>query len=317
MAYKNKKIAFVFPGQGAQYVGMGMEFIDKNPQLLEPLRRFDQRNGTSLEEVIRNGTDEELKETRYTQPAILYHSIIAMQSLLKEIDLKPDYVAGHSLGEITALVANGVLNLEDAMYLVHKRGEFMIKANQGEPFAMAAIIGLDAEVLKQICLDVSQEHLVVVANYNTPEQIVISGSEEGVNRASELAKEKGAKRALPLAVGGPFHSPMIEKAGLWLGEEMSKMSFNSTAIPVISNVDAKPHFDPNTIRENLVKQVTSSVLWVDSIKEMVSLGVELFIEFGPKRVVSGMIKKIDRNVDTLSIDEWQDIVTVKEYMEKL
>jgi [acyl-carrier-protein] S-malonyltransferase len=266
---------------------------------------------------MQQGPEEMLKETRFTQPAILFHSIIAMQSLQKHIPLKPDYVAGHSLGEFTALVANGVLTLEDALYLVHKRGEFMIKANQGTPFAMAAIIGLTPAQVKEVCDEASIAGLVVVANYNSPEQTVISGTETGVKKACELATQQGAKRALPLPVGGPFHSPLIAQAGDWLEEEMSKIRFKETVIPVISNVDARPHTSPEKIRDNLKQQVTSSVLWVDCIIELINLGTNLFLEFGPKKVLAGMIKKIDRNAEIISLDTIQDLASAKEILEQI
>ena len=301
------KTAFIFPGQGAQYVGMAMDFIARNPQLKSVIDDFDKKNNTELYKIMSEGPEELLKETKFTQPAILFHSIAAMNTFLEKAEIKPDFVAGHSLGEFSALVANGVLSLEDAMYLVHKRGEFMIKANEGKPFAMAAIIGLSSEKVKEICQTASATGIVIAANFNTPVQTVISGSEAGVDKACEIAAEEGAKRVVPLVVGGPFHSPLIEKAGKWLAAEMEKIDFNSTKIPVISNVDAKPTTDPKQIKENLAKQVTSSVLWVDSIRFLIESGVQTFYEFGPKKVLAGMIKKIDRSVKVLSIDKLEDI----------
>ncbi len=317
MAFNGKKIAFVFPGQGAQYVGMAMDFISNNPSLLEPLLNFDRFNGTKLLDIMRNGPENILTETRFTQPAVLFHSIAAMRTLQEEIEIYPDYVAGHSLGEFSALVANGVLKLEDAMYLVHKRGEFMIKANRGIPFAMAAIIGFDTAKLEQICTEVSASSLVVLANYNTPEQTVISGTEAGVEKVVEIVKEQGAKRAVILNVGGPFHSPLIDKAKTWLENEMENIVFADARVPVIANVDAKPYKTPEDIKANLAEQITSSVRWVDSVKNMISLGVELFIEFGPKKVVAGMIKKIDRNANVMSIDSYEDLINVKKALELL
>ncbi|RLC52428.1 MAG: [acyl-carrier-protein] S-malonyltransferase [Candidatus Cloacimonadota bacterium] len=301
------KIAFIFPGQGAQYVGMAMDFITHNPEFRTVIENFDKKNNTELFKIMSEGPEELLKETKYTQPAILFHSIVAMKTFLEKTKMKPDFVAGHSLGEFSALVANGVLSFEDAMYLVHKRGEFMIKANEGKPFAMAAIIGLSSEKVKEICSRASESGIVIAANFNTPVQTVISGSKAGVDKACELASAEGAKRIVPLIVGGPFHSPLIEKAGKWLAEEMEKINFNSTNIPVISNVNAKPTTDPNEIRNNLSKQVTSSVLWVDSVKFLIENGVETFFEFGPKKVLAGMIKKIDRSVKVHSIDKLEDI----------
>ncbi|MCD4818209.1 MAG: ACP S-malonyltransferase [Candidatus Cloacimonetes bacterium] len=302
-----KKLAFIFPGQGAQYIGMAQDFINFNPEFQKILNTFDERSGTDLFSIMKDGPEEILKETKYTQPAILFHSFVAMKTLLKEIDLKPTFVAGHSLGEFSALVANGVLSIEDALHLVHKRGEFMMKANDGSPFAMAAIIGQDSEAVKSFCSQAEDKGIVIAANFNTPVQTVISGSKAGVERACEIAKENGAKRVVPLIVGGPFHSPLIKKAGIWLREEMDKIDFNDTDIPVISNVDAKPTNNPMQIKENLQAQVTSSVLWVDSVNYMINQGIDIFIEFGPKKVLAGMIKKIDRKKKVLSIDTLEDI----------
>lgn len=312
MLHKEKKIAFVFPGQGAQYVGMSLDFIEKCPELLHPLTDFDNSNGTNLYDIIASGPEDVLTQTKWTQPAILFHSMTAMNALLKEVDIKPCFTAGHSLGEFTALVANGVLSLKDAMYLVHKRGQFMIKANDGTPYAMSAIIGSDRQTLLSVCEEVSKIHLVVVANYNTPDQTVISGTAEGVKIAGEKLKDLGAKRVIPLPVGGAFHSPLIGKASQWLAEEMNNITFNKTDIPVIANVDAQPYTDPEIIKQNLAEQVTSSVRWTDCIAKLQELGTDLFIEFGPKKVVSGMIKKIDRNLEVMSIDSYNDLLEVIE-----
>jgi len=296
------KTAFIFPGQGAQYIGMAMDFIESNTELKNILENFDNNNNTALYRIMSDGPEDKLKETKFTQPAILFHSIAAMKTVLHEFNITPDYVAGHSLGEFSALVANGVLTLEDAMYLVHKRGEFMIKANEDKPFAMAAIIGLSPEDVKDICEEASKVDIVIAANFNTPVQTVISGSKAGVDKACEIAKERKAKRVIPLVVGGPFHSPLIQKAATWLADEMNKINFNETTIPVVSNVNAKPVINTEEIKTNLAKQVTSSVLWVDSIKFMIENGVDTFIEFGPKKVLAGMLKKIDKNVKVISID---------------
>ncbi|MCD6177417.1 MAG: ACP S-malonyltransferase [Candidatus Cloacimonetes bacterium] len=311
------KIAFIFPGQGAQYVGMAMDFIKNNTELENILKNFDIKNNTDLYKIMSEGPDEKLKETKFTQPAILFHSIAALNTVLKKINIIPDYVAGHSLGEFSALVANGVLTLEDAMYLVYKRGEFMIKANEGKPFAMAAIIGLSPDEIKAICEEASKIDIVIAANFNTPVQTVISGSKAGVEKACEIAQERGAKRVVPLVVGGPFHSPLIKKAATWLFEEMNKINFNETTIPVVSNVNAKPVINTKEIKNNLAKQVTSSVLWIDSIKFMIEDGVDTFIEFGPKRVLAGMLKKIDKNIKVISIDTIKTFELVKNDLETL
>ncbi|MFC1898232.1 ACP S-malonyltransferase [Candidatus Cloacimonadota bacterium] len=309
------KIAYIFPGQGAQYVGMAMDFIQAYPEFEQILLDFDNKNGTELYKIMQEGPEEKLKETKFTQPAILFHSIVAMKAVQTEFTIKPDFVAGHSLGEFSALVANGVLSFDDAMYLVHRRGEFMIKANEGKPFAMAAIIGPDADTVKSICEEASSAGIVIAANFNTPVQTVISGSKAGVEKACELLKEKGVKRIVPLVVGGPFHSPLIEKAGTWLAEEMRNIEFNETSIPVVANVDAKFTTNPDKIRKNLEDQVTSSVLWVDCIRHMIDEGVDIFIEFGPKKVLAGMLKKIDRNVKVISIDTVETLYAVKEELE--
>jgi len=311
------KTAFIFPGQGAQYIGMAMDFVNNNIELKNILKNFDKNNNTELYKIMSEGPEEKLKETRFTQPAILFHSIAALKTVLNEINIIPDYVAGHSLGEFSALVANGVLTLEDAMYLVHKRGEFMIKANDGQPFAMAAIIGHSPDEIKNICEEASKVDIVIAANFNTPVQTVISGSKAGVEKACELAQERGAKRIVPLVVGGPFHSPLIQKAATWLSEEMNTLNFNETTIPVVSNVNAKPVTDIGEIKNNLAKQVTSSVLWVDSIKFMIEDGVDTFIEFGPKKVLAGMLKKIDKNIKVISIDTIETFELIKNDLETL
>ncbi|OPX25978.1 MAG: [acyl-carrier-protein] S-malonyltransferase [Candidatus Cloacimonas sp. 4484_143] len=306
------KIAFIFPGQGAQYVGMAMDFVENDPNLLQVINKFDEKNGTKLLKIMQEGPEEILKETRFTQPAILFHSIAALQTFQKEFDLKPDFVAGHSLGEFSALVANGVLTLEDAMYLVHKRGIFMIEANEGQEFAMAAIIGPDAEVVKDVCKQASSEGVVIAANFNTPVQTVISGSKAGVDKACEILKAAGTKRIVPLVVGGAFHSPLIKRAETWLAEEMENIEFSVSEIPVVANVNAKPTTDTEVIQSNLAKQVTSSVLWVDSVRNMIADGVDTFYEFGPKKVLAGMLKKIDRNVKVISIDTLETFNAIKD-----
>ncbi|MCD4650180.1 MAG: ACP S-malonyltransferase, partial [Candidatus Cloacimonetes bacterium] len=297
--------------QGAQYVGMGMEFINANPELSRILANFDTKHNTRLLSIMKDGPEEALKETRFTQPAILFHSYAAMKALQKEINITPVMVAGHSLGEFSALVANGVLSVEDALHLVHRRGEFMIKAVDGQPFAMAAIVKLSFERVKDIFEEASDAGLVIAANFNTPIQTVISGSEAGVEKACEIAR-KETRRVVPLAVGGPFHTPLIEKAGKWLREEIDQVNFNPTDIPVIANVDAKAYTDVNHIKDNLQKQVTSSVLWLDSVKFMIDSKIDAFVEFGPKKVLAGMIKKIDSNAKVYSVESPEDIAIVKE-----
>jgi [acyl-carrier-protein] S-malonyltransferase len=317
MTFKNKKITFVFPGQGAQYIGMSTDLIEQDPYYLQVLENFKSKTGFDLLHILKNGPEDTLKETRFTQPAILFHSTLAFLELKKKLNIEPDFVAGHSLGEFSALVANGVLAFEDALYIVHKRGEYMIKANDGQPFAMAAVLGLSPDSVKEICLEASKTALVVAANFNTPIQTVISGTKEGVDLATELAKEKKAKRVMPLVVGGPFHSPLIEKAGEWLKSDLDNIEFHSTEIPVISNVFAKPESDKSKIKDNLVTQVTSSVQWVESIEYLKSQNVEIYIEFGPQKVLSGMITKIDENAKVLNIDKLEDVDNVISELETL
>ena len=305
--YKKKKIAFVFPGQGAQYIGMGMDLLDKHPDFINVFEVFTEKTEIDLLQIMKSGPEETLKETQYTQPAVLSHSIMALKLFLEKFDIKPDFVAGHSLGEFSALVANGVLDFSDALYLVHKRGEFMMKANEEKSYAMAAVIGLDSKLVKDVCDEASNQHLVVAANFNTPTQTVISGTKEGVDLAGVLAKEKGAKRVLPLIVGGPFHSPLIKNASLWLSKEMEKINFSNTDIPVIANVNALPETQSEIIIKNLTEQVTSPVLWVDTINYLGKMGIEIFIEFGPQKVLSGLITKIIDNIRIFNIDKFEDI----------
>ena len=317
MSYKNQKIAFVFPGQGSQYVGMAADFIDNNNEYKSILAQFKQKTCFDRQNIMLNGPEDTLKETKFTQPAILFHSIVALNELQKKLNITPDYVAGHSLGEFSALVANNVLTLDDALFLVHKRGEFMIKANDGQDFAMSAVLGLSPEQVKEICDKASETALVVAANFNTPIQTVISGTKEGVDLASIFAKEAKAKRVLPLQVGGPFHSPLVEKAGHWLGEEMESINFANTEIPVVSNVYALPETDPIKIKNNLIEQVTSSVQWVKTIEYLSEQDLNLYIEFGPQKVLSGMISKINKNAKVLNIDKLEDIENVIQELEAL
>lgn len=311
------KIAFVFPGQGSQYVGMAREFIESDSETQELLSIFQQKTGFNLSEIMLDGPEDKLKETRFTQPAILLHSLAAFSHFRRQSSLKPVFVAGHSLGEFSALAAAGCLNVSDAMYLVHRRGEFMIKAGQGSSYAMAAIIGLQPETVKSICRAASDFGIVIAANFNTPVQTVISGSEEGVKRACELAAEEKAKRIVPLVVGGAFHSPLVAKAEAWLMQEIEKIDFNAPQVPLVSNVDALPHTDLTEIKTNLGRQIRSSVLWLDSIRYMINAGVDTFIEFGPAKVLSGMLRKIDRKASSFNIEKPADTEVVLEKINEL
>ncbi len=314
---KRKDIAFVFPGQGAQYIGMAMDFVEANEQYRNILTKFDTDHGTNLYGIMKEGPEEALKETRITQPAILFHSIVCFESFKHKLQIEPAFVAGHSLGEFTALVANGVLSLEDAMHIVHKRGEFMIRANAGVPFAMSAIVGLDADDVILACAEAEKHGLVKAVNFNTPIQTVISGTQAGVEAAGVICKAKGAKRVLPLIVGGPFHTPLIEQASVWLAEEMKTREFKPTNVPVISNLNALPETDAIKIRENLEQQIISPVRWVDCVTYMQSAGVTTYIEFGPQKVLSGMIKNIDKAASVLNIDKMEDTEAVVEVVKNV
>ncbi|MDY0150829.1 MAG: ACP S-malonyltransferase [Candidatus Cloacimonas sp.] len=304
------KTAFVFPGQGAQYIGMAADYLQNHPCSLETIDSFDAMHNTKLKQIMLEGPEESLKQTSITQPAILFHSIAAWKLFNTKSSIKADFVAGHSLGEFSAMVASGMLSVPEAMHLVHKRGEFMIKANAGVPFAMSAIIGLDAPTVMQICAEASVSGLVQAVNFNTPIQTVISGTAEGVAAAGELAKNRGAKRVLPLIVGGPFHTPLIHQASKWLAEEMQQLTFKDGSIPVVSNLDAAPCTNGNEQRDKLALQIISPVRWVECIQFMLGEGVERFIEFGPQKVLSGMIKNISKDVEIFSIDRIEDVDAV-------
>jgi len=301
------KTAFVFPGQGAQYVGMAMDYLATHPEFDQVLEGFDAAHGTALREIMTSGPEEALKETRFTQPAILFLSICALQAFQARSGIKPDFVAGHSLGEFSALVASGTLSWQDAMHLVHKRGEFMIKANAGVPFAMAAVIGLDADSVISACQEASEAGVVMAVNFNTPIQTVISGSADGVAKAGELLKAKGAKRVLPLVVGGPFHTPLIHQASAWLAEEMAKVEFHDGHTPVISNLDVTASNSGAEARAKLERQIISPVRWVESIQAMLKAGVTRFVEFGPQKVLSGMIKNIDKDAEVWNLDKLEEL----------
>ncbi len=308
------KVAFVFPGQGAQYVGMAEDFYNNFSDVKDIFQQADERLGFRLSDIMFNGPADKLKETQYTQPAILLHSIVAMNKLLEELFIQSNITAGHSLGEFSSLVLAGVIDWQDALYLVHKRGEFMVTANQGTPSKMVAIIGLTSEQVAEICQQVSKEKngIVVPANFNTPMQTVISGDDFAVERAEEIAKKQGAMKVVELTTGGPFHSPLIKLAEQWLAKEMDNFQFHTANIPIVQNVNAKPTTDPHTIKENLKKQVVSPVQWVKSIDYIIESGVNTFIEFGPGKIVSGMIRRINRKVTIMNVDKYQDIEKIKD-----
>lgn len=288
--------AYVFPGQGAQFVGMGKDLFDTSPMAKELFEKANDILGFAITDIMFDGTDEDLKQTKVTQPAIFLHSVILAKSLGD--DFKPDMVAGHSLGEFSSLVANGALSFEDGLVLVSKRAQAMQKACEKEPSTMAAIIGLEDDVVEKACSDIDE--IVVPANYNSPGQLVISGSFKGIDMAIEKLTDLGAKRALKLNVGGAFHSPLMEPAKLELAEAINSTQFKEPLCPVYQNVDAKPHIQPDEIKHNLIAQLTAPVRWTQIAKNMLADGATSFTEVGPGKVLQGLIKKVDREVETQS-----------------
>lgn len=284
------KKAYVFPGQGAQFSGMGKDLYDNVPQAKELFDKANEILGFDITEIMFNGTAEELKQTKVTQPAVFLHSVILAQSL----GIEPDATAGHSLGEFSALVAAGALSFEDGLRLVAKRAEAMQKACEMQPGTMAAIIGLDDKTIEDVCAGI--DGVVVAANYNCPGQLVISGSLEAVNAACEKLKEAGARRALVLPVGGAFHSPLMEPARKELEQAIAEAPFRTPKCPIYQNVDAKPHTDPEEIKRNLIAQLTAPVRWTYIVRNMIADGFADFTELGPGSVLQGLIKKTDANV---------------------
>lgn len=292
--------AFVFPGQGAQFVGMGKDLYETNALAKKYFDRADEILGFKITEIMFNGTDEQLKETKVTQPAVFLHSVI--QALCLGDSFNPAMVAGHSLGEFSALVASGALDFEDGLRLVASRANAMQKACEINSGTMAAIIGLPDEKVEEICASVSSEgDIVVAANYNCPGQLVISGNVNAVNVACEKLKEAGAKRALPLKVSGAFHSPLMQPAKDELQAAIEKTTFKTPKCPVYQNVDAKPHTDAEEIKLNLIAQLTSPVRWTASVQIMIHDGADDFTECGPGKALQGMIGRIDKNVNAHGI----------------
>ncbi len=284
--------AYVFPGQGAQFVGMGKDLYDNNAEAREMFERANEILGFRITDLMFNGTDEDLRQTRVTQPAIFLHSVILAKTLGDEF--QPDMTAGHSLGEFSALVAAGALSFDDGVRLVSARAQAMQKACELKPSTMAAVIALPDEKVEEICKGV--DGVVVCANYNCPGQIVISGEVEAIDRACELLKDAGAKRALKLKVGGAFHSPLMEPARAELAEAIEATEIHAPKCPVYQNVDGKPHTDPAEIKANLVAQLTAPVRWTQSVKEMIADGADEFIELGPGKVLQGLVAKINPSV---------------------
>lgn len=286
--------AYVFPGQGAQFVGMGKDLYESNSKAKELFDKANEILGYCITDIMFEETDEELKQTKVTQPAVFLHSVITALCL---DDFKPDMVAGHSLGEFSALTTAGALTFEDGLRLVYARAMAMQKACEAAPSTMAAIIGLPDETIEKICAEVSKDgNVVIPANYNSPGQVVISGNVEAVKEACAKLKETGAKRALPLAVSGAFHSPLMEPARVELAKAIEKAPISKPVCPVYQNVDALPHTNPVEIKENLLKQLTSPVRWTQSVMNMINDGMTEFVECGPGTVLTGLIGRIQKFV---------------------
>ena len=293
--------AYVFPGQGAQFVGMGKDLYDNSPMARELFEKANQLLGFRITDLMFNGTDEDLRQTKVTQPAIFLHSVLLAKTLGD--GFKPDMVAGHSLGEFSALVANGALSFEDGLLLVSKRAIAMQKACEAEPSTMAAIVGLEDEVVEKVCSEINE--VVVPANYNCPGQLVISGSIQGIDLACAKLTEAGAKRAIKLSVGGAFHSPLMEPARAELAEAINSTHFSTPVCPVYQNVTAGAVTDPETIKKNLIAQLTAPVRWTQTVKNMIADGCTSFTEIGPGQVLQGLVKKVDRTMTTSGINTYQ------------
>jgi [acyl-carrier-protein] S-malonyltransferase len=288
--------AYVFPGQGAQFPGMGKDLYDRSPQAKQMFEKANEILGFEITKLMFEGVEDDLRQTKVTQPAVFLHSVILARVLGDAFRL--DMAAGHSLGEFSALVATGALSYEDGLRLVASRAVAMQKACEAEPSTMAAIIGLDDEIVEKVCADLQE--IVVPANYNSPSQVVISGSLKGIDQAIERLRELGAKRALKLMVGGAFHSPLMEPAKIELARAIENTIFNRPVCPIYQNVTAGPVTDPSAIRKNLVDQLTSPVRWTQTVKNMIGDGADSFTEVGPGNVLQGLVKKADRNIETCS-----------------
>lgn len=292
--------AFVFPGQGAQFVGMGKDLYENSALAKELFEKANEILGYRITDIMFEGTDEDLRQTKVTQPAVFLHSVIS--ALCMGDAFQPDMVAGHSLGEFSALVASGALSFEDGLKLVYARAMAMQKACEVQPSTMAAVIALDDDKVEDICEQLTRAgEIVVAANYNCPGQIVISGTIEGIDKACVLMKEAGAKRALPLKVSGAFHSPLMNPAKVELEAAINATQFNTPKCPIYQNVDALPHTNPEEIKANLVAQLTASVRWTQTVKNMLADGANDFTECGPGAVLQGLIKKINKEANAHGI----------------
>ncbi|MFH1454084.1 MAG: ACP S-malonyltransferase [Armatimonadota bacterium] len=304
------KIALIFPGQGSQYPGMGKDVYENYKECREVFDKADEVLGIPLKGICFNGTEEELKKTQITQPAIVATSY-ALFKLFETLNIPYNVVAGHSVGEYTALAVSGALSFEDALRIVRKRGELM-SVSTDKKSAMAAIVGLSTEQVESICRQASCLGIVVSANINSPEQIVISGEDMAVDEAVNLSLASGAKRGIKLPVSGAFHSPLMAVAGEKLAEEVDKYSFNSLNVPMVSNVNAGYVNDPETLKELVKEQITSKVLWVDIINNMVKDGVDTFIEIGPGKVLSALVKRISKEAKTFNLSDDASFLKLKE-----
>lgn len=297
------KRAFIFPGQGSQYAGMGKDLADNFPLANQVFEEADDALGSRLSRLCFEGPDSDLKLTANTQPAILTVSIAAFRVLEAETGLIPAYLAGHSLGEYSALVASGAFDFADAVRTVRARGTFMQEAVPVGKGAMAAVLGVEPETLVEICAEAAQGEVVSPANYNSPGQIVIAGHTGAVNRAIEIAKSRGFRKAMLLPVSAPFHSSLMTPAGDRLGETLASVAIRHICVPVVTNVEAQPNNQSGRIKELLVKQVSAPVLWDASVREMINLGVGEFIEIGPGKVLSGLVKRINKEISTRNIED--------------
>lgn len=291
--------AYVFPGQGAQYPGMGKDLFENSSEVKALFEKANEILGFAITDIMFDGSADDLKQTKVTQPAIFLHSVLLAKTLK---EFSPDMVAGHSLGEFSALVASGALTFEDGLTLVFKRALAMQKACEVEPSTMAAIVGLEDNVVEEVCSSIDE--VVVAANYNCPGQLVISGSVEGVDKACQLLTEKGARRALKLPVGGAFHSPFMEPAREELAAAIESTNFSAPVCPVYQNVTAEAVSDPEEIKQNLVAQLTAPVKWTQTVRNMIAGGATSFTEIGPGKVLQGLVKKVDRSMETSGIDRF-------------